>query len=49
MDRIPVWAFPTSLILIIGSGYFFTFFDITDIGIAMPAIATLKPLETVSQ
>jgi MFS transporter, putative metabolite:H+ symporter len=40
MDRIPVWAFPTSLILIIGSGYFFTFFDITDIGFAMPAIAT---------
>ncbi|HZW85762.1 MAG TPA: MFS transporter [Nitrososphaerales archaeon] len=39
MDRIPIWAFPTSLILIIGSGYFFTFFDITDIGFAMPAIA----------
>lgn len=39
MDRIPIWAFPSSLILIIGSGYFFTFFDITDIGFAMPAIA----------
>lgn len=39
MDRIPVWAFPTTLILIIGSGYFFTFFDIADIGFAMPAIA----------
>ena len=40
MDRIPVWAFPSSLVLIIGTGYFFTFFDITDIGFAMPAIAT---------
>ncbi|MDE1858384.1 MAG: MFS transporter [Thaumarchaeota archaeon] len=40
MDRIPVWAFPASLVLIIGTGYFFTFFDITDIGFAMPAIAT---------
>lgn len=40
MDRIPVWAFPSSFLLIIGTGYFFTFFDITDIGFAMPAIAT---------
>jgi len=40
MDRIPIWAFPSSLIVIIGTGYFFTFFDITDIGFAMPAIAT---------
>ena len=40
MDRIPIWAFPSSLVVIIGTGYFFTFFDITDIGFAMPAIAT---------
>lgn len=40
MDRIPVWAFPASFIAIIGLGYFFTFFDIADIGFAMPAIAT---------
>ena len=39
MDAIPIWAFPSVLIAIIGSGYFFTFFDITDIGFAMPAIA----------
>ncbi len=39
MDRIPVWAFPASFLVIIGLGYFFTFFDITNIGFAMPAIA----------
>ena len=40
MDRITVWALPASFLIIIGLGYFFTFYDITDIGFAMPAIAT---------
>jgi MFS transporter, putative metabolite:H+ symporter len=40
MDRIPIWAFPSALIAIIGTGYFFAFFDITNIGFAMPAIST---------
>jgi MFS family permease len=40
MDRIPVWAFPNSFLAIIGLGYFFTFYDITNIGFAMPAIAS---------
>ncbi|MGH8162399.1 MAG: MFS transporter [Gammaproteobacteria bacterium] len=38
-DRLPVWPLPYSYLAIIGVGYFFTFFDITDIGFAMPAIA----------
>jgi putative MFS transporter len=38
-DRIPVWALPYSYLVIIGVGYFFTFFDIADIGYGMPAIA----------
>lgn len=38
-DRIPVWALPVPYLLIIGTGYFFTFFDIADIGYAMPAIS----------
>jgi MFS transporter, putative metabolite:H+ symporter len=38
-DRIPVWALPVSYLFIIGTGYFFTFFDIADIGYAMPAIS----------
>ncbi|MEM0158769.1 MAG: MFS transporter [Thermoplasmataceae archaeon] len=38
-NRIPVWSLPTSFIVIIGIGYFFTFYDISDIGLAMPAIA----------
>ncbi len=37
-DRIPVWALPYGYLLIIGIGYFFTFFDIADIGYGMPAI-----------
>ncbi len=40
LNRIPIWAFPSSFLVIIGLGYFFTFFDITDIGFAMPAIAS---------
>ena len=39
-DRIPVWSLPVSYLVIIGIGYFFTFFDIADIGYAMPAIST---------
>lgn len=38
-DRIPVWTLPRSYLAIIGVGYFFTFFDIADIGYTMPAIA----------
>ena len=38
-DRIPVWTLPRRYLVIIGIGYFFTFFDIADIGYAMPAIA----------
>lgn len=35
----PVWSLPASYLVIIGVGYFFTFFDIADIGYAMPAVA----------
>lgn len=38
LDRIPVWSLPWTYLGIIGIGYFFTFYDITDIGFAMPAI-----------
>jgi MFS transporter, putative metabolite:H+ symporter len=39
LDRIPVWSLPYYYLVIIGVGYFFTFFDIADIGYGMPAIA----------
>lgn len=39
LDRIPVWSLPRYYLLIIGVGYFFTFFDIADIGYGMPAIS----------
>ena len=38
LNRIPVWALPRYYLAIIGLGYFFTFYDITDIGFAIPAI-----------
>jgi MFS family permease len=38
-DRIPVWSLPRRYLVIIGAGYFFTFFDIADIGYGLPAIA----------
>jgi putative MFS transporter len=34
-----VWTLPGVYLMIIGVGYFFTFFDIADIGYAMPAIS----------
>jgi hypothetical protein len=39
-DRIDTWALPWRYLAIIGTGYFFTFYDITDIGFAMPQIQT---------
>src|SRR5699024_7034871 len=38
LNRIPVWSLPRYYLVVIGLGYFFTFYDITDIGFAMPAI-----------
>lgn len=38
LNRISVWALPKSYLAIIGLGYFFTFYDISNIGFAMPAI-----------
>jgi putative MFS transporter len=37
-DRIDVWALPWHYLAIIGTGYFFTFYDIADIGFALPQI-----------
>lgn len=39
-DRIEVWALPWHYLAIIGTGYFFTFYDITDIGFAIPQVQT---------
>ncbi len=39
-DRISSWALPWRYLAIIGTGYFFTFYDITDIGFAIPQIQT---------
>ncbi len=38
MQRFEKWPLPASFLAIIGVGYFFTFYDISDIGFAMPAI-----------
>jgi MFS family permease len=37
-DRIDRWAMPWRYLAIIGTGYFFTFYDISDIGFAAPQI-----------
>lgn len=39
LDRLPVWPYPTTLLWILGAGYFFAYFDIVNIGIALPEIA----------
>ncbi|MYW97370.1 MFS transporter [Amycolatopsis rubida] len=38
LDRIPRWPYPKILLWIVGSGYFFTYFETNNLGIALPAI-----------
>ena len=40
IDRLPGWPLPGFDLVVLGVAYFFVFFDITDIGFAMPAIVT---------
>ena len=40
LDRLTVWPYPWWVLGTVGLGYFFAFFDITNIGLALPAIAT---------
>ena len=39
LDRLPIWPYPRKLLLVIGVGFFFSFFDIITIGMALPDIA----------
>lgn len=39
LNRIPVWPYGYGLLIIVGAGYFFAFFDIVTIGYAMPVIS----------
>ncbi len=39
LDRLPRWPYPSSLLWIIGAGYFFGFFDVVNIGFALPVIS----------
>lgn len=40
LDRLAVWPYPWWVLGTVGLGYFFAFFDITNIGLALPAIST---------
>ena len=50
LDRMAIWPYPRRLLLIIGIGFFFAFFDIITIGIALPKLQSLFSisLETAS-
>ncbi len=39
LDRIPLWPYRYTLLWVLGAGYFFAFFDIVNIGAALPVIA----------
>ena len=39
LDRIPIWPYHYSLLWVLGAAYFFAFFDIVNIGAALPEIA----------
>lgn len=38
LDRIPVWPYPRWILVVVGAGFFFAFFDIVTIGFALPVI-----------
>lgn len=38
LDRLPIWPYPRKVLLVIGIGFFFSFFDIVTIGLALPLI-----------
>ena len=38
LDRIPCWPYPYSILVVVGAGFFFAFFDIVTIGFALPVI-----------
>lgn len=39
LDRLPIWPFGKMLIIALGVGFFFAFFDIITIGLALPILA----------
>src|SRR3990167_697491 len=39
LDRIPIWPFGKMLIIVLGVGFFFAFFDTITIGLALPILA----------
>lgn len=39
LERIPIWPHGKGLLIVLGLGYFFAFFDITNIGYGIPIIA----------
>ncbi|KTD61093.1 MFS transporter [Legionella spiritensis] len=38
LDRIPIWPYSPMILLSVGAGFFFAFFDIVSIGLALPKI-----------
>ena len=38
LDRIPIWPYPWYVLVAIGTGFFFAFFDVVVIGLALPEI-----------
>ncbi len=38
LDRIPIWPYPKHVMLTVGIGFFFSFYDILTIGLSLPSI-----------
>lgn len=39
LDRLPIWPYSYALLVLIGAGFFFSFFDITAVGLALPVFS----------
>jgi putative MFS transporter len=48
LDRIPVWPHPWRVLAVVGAGFFFSFFDVVNIGFALPVITRQFDLSSQS-
>lgn len=39
LDRLPVWPYSYNVLIVVGAGFFFSFFDVVAIGFAMPVFS----------
>jgi len=47
LDRLPILGMPSWIILVVGIGEFFAYYDIIDIGLALPSIESQLSINSI--